>query len=369
MSNVYYYDNGFILPFKTSESPGLGLGGVLDGEGNFVPHSAHGDTPVLFGGKYEFDINAARHVNCDVVYLGVIPDHWGSFLYDFLARIWYVLEEPGKYKLAYCGRYYPPDTFGVISAQAYEFLSLLGISRDQMLDIRLSTRFGKVIVPELSFLPGSYIRPEYGDMFRIAAANTRLPDARVYEKIYFTRTAMKNRKEVGEGRIERFFAANGFHVVSPERLSVAMQIHLFSTCRVMASIEGTIAHGIMFASPGARQIILRKQSWENPRQHFFNELKRVPADYIDVYIEPFKRYPVSHDDGPFLLLRDDDLSRYAESNGMLHYRALSKSGAAWLFAAYLFKCVRVELRRFLMPARNILSKNKHLKRIYRKIFR
>lgn len=107
----------------------------------------------------------------------------------------------------------------------------------------------------------------------------------------------------------------------------------------MASIEGTIAHNVLFAGKSMlQQIILRKQSEINPTQPIFNQIIEIPAIYIDVYNEPYKGFPISHDDGPFLLRFNRNIRRYAKDNNMSFNNTFETTKYLWSFIYYTYKC-------------------------------
>ena len=141
-----------------------------------------------------------------------------------------------------------------------------------------------------------------------------------YEKIYLTRQQLKKHKEVGEKVFERFFELNGFQVIAPEQLSFIEQVVVFRHAKEIASIEGTHAHNIIFKGTSRdpyKQIILRKQSEIIPRQIQLNQITDGNVDWIDVYSEPFKGFPISHDRGPFLLKWNEQIEQYAHDNHMI----------------------------------------------------
>ncbi|MDD6232079.1 MAG: glycosyltransferase 61 family protein, partial [Frisingicoccus sp.] len=126
-----------------------------------------------------------------------------------------------------------------------------------------------------------------------------------------SRTLFARNKEVGERIIEDFFRINGFQIVYPENLPVIEQISIIANAEIIASVEGTIAHNILFSSSGITQIIIRKQSWLNPRQVIFNQITNTKVIYIDCYKEPLKCYPQNYDEGPFLMLFTNNLLEFA----------------------------------------------------------
>lgn len=289
-------DGGIILPDKDR------LGGVVDSRFNFVPESAfrYGDL-TLWGGAYDID-EAVEEIAETVIFIGHMQRHWGNFLFDCMTRIWYALREPAPYRLAYCGIQTEENALGNPNTRYGEFMRLLGMEADRFIDIRKPTGFSKVIIPELSAFPGTFYTEEFAMTFdRVIANVNRLTSYESYDKIYLTRRQMAACKELGEKEIETIFRELGYQVIAPEKLEVAEQVYLFSHCKSFASIEGTTSHNILFAQDGTEHIILRKQDYTNTRQLVFDRLKHIAPEYIDVYYEPFRGFPLSHDMGPFYI--------------------------------------------------------------------
>lgn len=356
--------HGIVLPSRTGNGlPLLGLGGVVRSDGTFVDESAHNREGVrVFGGAY--DPEAPYKTSSEsVVYLGPISWHWGNFLLDYIARMWYLLDRPIPERIVYCGSHLDPGSFGSNHAKFLEVFSLLDVPAERLLDVRVPTAFQSVTVPEPAYEPGGSLTPMYRRIYERISANVedRLPREATHScarRIYFTRTRLDHRKEVGEEAIENLFARNGYEIVAPESHSVASQVSMVRSCAVMVSLEGTVAHNVIFAKSSTSQVILRKQSWLNPRQVVINQAVGNSVVYIDAFMEPLRRYPRSHDDGPFWVRVGGELRRFALDQRMLahtrvHYMALDCIN----LVIYLGMCAVVEGRGFIRRFRAQLRRN------------
>ena len=303
--------NALILPDKN------GLGGVVDDQGEFVWKSAfRHDDLTLWGGKYAVLDDEIEEIPEAVIYIGQMQKHWGNFLFDCMARIWYVLKEKREYRLAYCGVRLDENALSDPSTGYCDFIKLLGINPERLIDVRKPTKFYKVIIPELSLFPGTFYTDEFITVFdRAIETVNESVHINHYDKIYLTRRQMDACKELGEKEIEQIFKQNGFQIIAPEKLPIAEQIFLFNHCQTMASIEGTASHNILFAKPGTEQIILRKQNYINTRQTFFNRVRNVSPHYVDVFYEPFRGFPLSHDAGPFWIGVTASMKKWMDEQG------------------------------------------------------
>lgn len=248
----------------------------------------------------------------DVVYIGHFDNtHFGLWLVDYISRLW---------------KSYAPKTQWIytssrdIKQYAYiiELLELAGVKFDRLRRVTGETAFRNVIVPEPSLVHGESVSIAFRILYTRMYLCLPISHCDTYEKIYLTRTKLKRKKEIGEWRFEHFFEANGYKPIALEKLSLVEQATILRNSKYIASIEGTHAHSIVWreACTGG-QIILRKQSETIPRQMMLNQLWEIPLTYIDVFEEPFKSFPISHDRGPFLLKWTNEIESYARDNNMI----------------------------------------------------
>lgn len=291
---VEMIQNGLILPNRNR------LGGVLDETGCLIQNSLFSDgKTTLWGGKYDISEEERAYRDEEVIFIGHFQKHWGNFLFDCTTRMWYLFVTEKKCRLAYCAMDFDAKSFKEQTGYR-KFLEMVGIDPNRMLLIDHPTQFSNVIIPALSGFPGQFYRDEYLYVFQkmMESVESR-SDIRSYEKLYLTRERMLNCKEIGEKWIENIFSNNGYHVIAPEELTLEEQVYLISHCKVFASIEGTTSHNILFALNSTKHIILRKQNYINTRQILFDEIKMIKPSYVDIFREPFRGFPLSHDAGPF----------------------------------------------------------------------
>lgn len=331
--------NGILLPNQDR------AGGVLDEEGVFVEESAYacGDVCLWGAGYTPPDDRVVRREET-VIFIGQMQRHWGNFLFDCLARMWYPLRQK-DYRLVYCSLDLPEEELKNPEKNYSQLFALLGIPMERIEEIRKPTAFARILIPELAVFPGEFYSEELREIYDTIVRNADQKEGgRVYDRIYLTRTRMGVKKEMGEEAIERLFAENGYQVIAPETLSVAQQVTLFGHCRVFASMEGTTSHNIVFAGPDTEHVILRKQSYVNTRQILFDQMKGIQPVYIDVFYEPYRGFPLSHDSGPFWVGTTRWLVRWAKEAGLVPGRAPGgKIGdlAVFLgqFLLYSMKCL------------------------------
>lgn len=267
----------------------------------------------------------------EIVYLGYFSTtHFGNLLIDYISSLWYA--DIHNYKYAFTSRKRID-----VDSPFYKLLSFLKIDANRLVRIETPTRFKCVYVPSPTFCHAKYVLPAYKMIFEKMKQNVVCKQGAFTDKVYLTRTHLKRHKEIGEKRFEKFFEANGFTIVAPEELPIEDQIQIFLHAKIIASLEGTHAHGVVWSRGGERQIILRKQTEVIPRQMMLNQLWKIKTEYVDVFEEPFKLFPISHDRGPFLLRWTNQIEQFAKDKDMFVPDSCRK-GYSYDLLVYMLKC-------------------------------
>jgi len=329
--NIKVVNNGIILPGKKdySEDPKMWcIGGVIDEEYHFVEESS---TRYLFGGNYDFDEDFLSYIDEDVVFLGPFIEHWGHFICDEISRLWYILDNPQKYKIAYCGW-----TVGLrdISGNYLELLELLGIKENQLINVLNPTKFKSIIIPDFSFVVDRYYTKEFIKMTDIIVENALKNTRPNTMKVYFSRLELKNNKEYGENFFVEFYKNNKYKIISPEKLSVKEQIYYLNNATDIAMISGSLSHMLMFCKKNINVVILNKFSLINDYQVIIDEITKASVSYVDSYKEI---KPVLFGKGPFILEVNQYFKNYAYDNNLIlsqQYKDSRKKVLLWYNKTY-----------------------------------
>lgn len=268
------------------------------------------DAPVrVFGGIYDY--GQLEEKNETIVYGGLITNHWGHFLVDFTTRLWYVLECDEEYRVAFVVR---ENQHLQLISNISRFLELLGISKERVLFINKPTQFSRVIVPECAYITNRYYSHKFLSVFdAVAEAALKSVSEITFEaeKVYFTRNGWHKAQssEAGEEILVDLFKANGFRVISPEKCTLDQQIAIIRNSRIVAGIEGTIPHNMLFADNGQKLLIINKTYNVNSMQRDINIMRKLDVTFVDAYISVL---PVPMGDGPFTLIYSEPLNRFLE---------------------------------------------------------
>ena len=327
---VKIVENAVVLPAKQdfSTNPKLwAIGGVMDKNNNFVEESA---SSYLFGGEYEYNEDYIDNIDEEVVFFGPFIKHWGHFLCDQMSRLWYVINEPEKYKIVYCGWNWNQG-ISDISGNYLELFELLGIKKEQLINIQKPTRFRKIIIPEFSFIPDKYYSEEFEKLTDIIVKNVKSHIKKCPEKIYLTRQLLNenNGKERGESKIIQYLENKGYRIISPEKLSLSDQIFYLNHAKIICMISGSISHNLMFCKQENEVVILNKTDMINAYQMVIDHMTKTNITYVNVYKRIF---PVLFGMGPFLVY----ISKYFQNWGgkIKEINRISMADYFWYFRKY-----------------------------------
>lgn len=237
------------------------------------------------GGSYDTEL---RTEHTAVIYIGYLFDAWGHCLTDGLKKLWFLRTEEGKLmldngaKVAFITLYNNP-----LPTWQAELWRLAGFDCLEWLHVKYPTQFDEVVVPDNCFVAKPDETRLFDERFveivndiKKHAAEKVGDSVKVARRIYLTRTKLKGHKDANEKEIEKLFRMLGYDIVSPEKISVARQIYMWSNCFDIATTEGSIAHSAMFMHKGSRIVILRKADYVNGYQQAANRLAGVRATYI-----------------------------------------------------------------------------------------
>lgn len=317
--------NATILPLRRVESDGFlfGRGGVVDEAGNYVDLSA---IPLRVQLRYPFENPAYRDEK--VVYCGYLVKHWGHFLVEAVARLWYFLEkDPTIDKYVF---FLNENEQREVRGNYRLFLELLGIW-DKLEFINRPTTYREVIVPELGFKCRSHYSQKFLDVYNtVAESITVNPDWPIYEKLYYSRSQLQKGQgfEFGLEVLDDFYAKNGYTILYPEKVPLDEMIHYIRNSKVVATLSGSLPHNMLFASNGQRLEIVERCVLNNDFQTNVNRMRQLQVTYIDANIPVYTVDMV----GPFIMGYNDCMERFATDNGYVAPKA------EFTTPAYLKKC-------------------------------
>ena len=294
-------------------------GGVFNSNRNAIkqsfPRKSYKECEKL---KNAANFDNAPFIDEEVVYLGNLRNHYGNFLVDSISRLWYAIKNPENHK--YVVSLTMPSSGRTFHKNIYRFFELFGIKKEQIIVVENVVQFKNVIIPDLSLSPvGSeevYFTKEFRQIIS-KVAKAAEPFNESYEKVYFSRAKFcKNSKtDFGEEAIVELMQTNDYKIIYPEECTLDMQIHFVNTCKVFASIGGSLAHNIIFSiirDKKPTMYLFNRMNGYQFHQWLLNEICEVELDYIDMYSEPYRWFFKPSPSGPFLYKINKNVKRFAK---------------------------------------------------------
>lgn len=322
--------NAVILPTLDKNQ---NSGGVCDTTMTFLNSSKMDVGWLKRGGNYKIDEDKIAYSKSKVIYLGFFVKHWGHFLVDCMDRAW-ILNRPEfkEYKVCFL-----EENGKNISGNYKKVLKYLGVSDERLIIVKAPTRFLEVVIPETCRIDSLTYYSEYIEIFKTIVSNININIYNVDEKIYLSRSHLKNSQEIGEKNIEDAFRSNDFTVKYPEELSFEEQVAIFQKAKVLVGINGSIPLNSLFASEKVKIVILNKMSLRHQNMLNVSSLMNITPQYIDVYYEPIKGHPKSLGVGPFWVEVNQNLNAYFRENGYTEQPVMKKRRLAdYLYYCYLY---------------------------------
>lgn len=306
--SVWRGQNATVLPLRKLEGDALlfGCGGVVDSQGNYVELSGH---QYRVWGDYAFENPEYRDEK--VAFCGYLVNHWGHFLVESVARLWYVLEKDESIdKFVF---FLEADTDREVAGNFREFLRLLNIW-EKVEFVRTPTTYREVVVPELAFLMRDYYSPRFVDVYDAVANNITVdPGWKRYSKIFFSRGqwAQNRTFEFGFESVDDFFRRNGYEILYPEKIPLPEFIYYMRNAEVVATVSGSLPHNMLFAGNGQSLQIIERYVINNFYQANINVMRQLQVVYIDANMPVYSTSMA----GPFIVGYNDNMERFAADHG------------------------------------------------------
>ncbi|ESQ88881.1 hypothetical protein ABAC460_13960 [Asticcacaulis sp. AC460] len=209
---------------------------------------------------------------------------YGHWLLDVVPRLW-TLNQAGHNR--------EPILFQAIPEWASYFLDIFGIdpARLRRHPARLF-RVEHALMPSASksgFRLGTASLSAALAVVRDAHKPVDLPAGIRGEKIFFSRrslAASSRRSVVNIYAVEAEAARRGYRIVAPETLTIAQQIELMKSARIVIGEDGSALHNIVFAPKGARLGVLNLPGRDNLWHLSLCHMLDHKAGYLDLPADP-----------------------------------------------------------------------------------
>lgn len=363
--SVIEVSDGIVHPLELSTTNVTKInyyGGVTDEDLNFVDQSltkridpldkSYANHDWYTGANRERTFNDLDYIDEDVVFIGALSKHYGHFILEGLARLWFFLETTNlKFKCIYISES-GPDQFT-------ESFGLFGLDPHKLQRIDVPTRFRKVLIPEPSIRLSDYYHQKYHETV------TRIRDSvppRNFDKVYFSKEGISNSRAVGEVIIQGVFASNGFQIFYPEKMSMLDKIAVLRGAKVFVASSGTNVHNSVFLGDQCECVCLNRSAHYYAVQFMIDIMKKLDSVYIDAYIFPNRKRNLDPI-GPFLFGPTKYLFDFFENNKYCYSRFAFYRALPFLMMTYVSTYLRVVIYSSIWRAYNkfVVSKYSFVK--------
>jgi len=349
---------GVVIPLRLSENNEAEdneFGGVCTADFQFVPLSlTKRVSPPNFachfqdwfrGAHPEEANNKIEYLDEDVVFIGALPKHYGHFILEGLARLWFYLEDSNrKYRAVYIS--------GEGEDRFLELIEFFGLNLSDVRKIEQPTKFRTVIVPEQSIRLHDYFHRSYKlTMDRIKMSIEPIRN----DKVYFSKQERKNDRAIGEMPFETVLAKNGYAIYFPERMSLRETVAVLKGAKTFVASSGTNSHNAVFLEDGAVSVCLNRSAHFHPAQIMIDRMHGLRAIYIDSFLFASR---ANWSSGPFLLFPTRQFLAFLASRELTDRVAPLYKHYPTYLARYALRRVRRTLIDILRPIHAAASRSR-----------
>lgn len=244
-----------------------------------------------------------------LVWGGEMLNHYGHFLLQSTARLYYYLQNKGEYD----GILFAWNWKIGIPRYMLDFFELAGVPLDKVF-----IAFEPLVVRELAVPSMSgYFYRDWTEDFLLPFKNVAAEVAPAgHKKIYLSRRKWEAQTGfvLGEEEIELAFSKNGFEPIYPESMSLREQIAAIKGADDIAGVYGTALHNILFAVGGGKKrlIMLERSEFASTQQML---CEAAGADFVSI-MAYHNFLPVENAYGPFVVGMTEQLRQFFKDNGM-----------------------------------------------------
>ncbi len=255
--SILEISDGLVMPAQKTTGDQMieFYAGAYSDQKKFIPESALTRRKGNISGPYPAEVLAnikPDYRDKSAVYCGLLNHHFGHFLVEATARLWWGIQNDFRGKYLF-------QIFDNVSYKpaAKEFFELLGIA-DQIEFIRKPTVFKTLYLPEAALVFNQSYACEYLLPFEKIRQNLNGQiSADSPKKIFLSRAALQDRAVIGQDVVEKWFKGQGYVSVIAEKLSLTQQVKLVLGADEIAGINGSAMHLLLFGKGKKTKTIMR----------------------------------------------------------------------------------------------------------------
>lgn len=261
---------------RVASHPGKLLMGVYDGDGNYVDGTTLDRRAGEQGAPVPRDLfpSAADGEEPEAIYAGPLYFHFGHFLLESLARVWYASQHP-EVPIVWAGAH----TWQGYELQPWQLqvLQVLSIKNPTRI-IADPTRFERLHVADVGYRYDDRFHPQHAAFL----ARYEGPAQVAGHRLWLSRSKAGSRVgDLNAVATERRLAYAGWTVAYPEGLSIRQQLDHLARAEVVAGEEGSAFHSlILLKKVAAKKFhIFRRYGPEHGSLHTIGRARQVDQSF------------------------------------------------------------------------------------------
>jgi len=209
------------------------LGGVFDESGKVVVSSLlHRNYGTVVAAAEPCE--AVRHLDGDFIYVGYDFNHYGHFLLESCARLWFARQHPEL-----------PVVWGFRGAEnSFKDVILNDILdlKNEQIVVREPTSFSNLYVPDPAFVIGASCSPEFIELTG-QFEGSRPAD----RKLWLSRSKLPDSlgKIIGEQELEEQLVKSGWDIFHPQEHGLLEQLAILASGSKLAGFAGSAFHSLL----------------------------------------------------------------------------------------------------------------------------
>lgn len=243
--------NAIIVPPRFSTPKPHEPAGVLTAKGRFVQLGALPRAEHYYTSPPEMPEEISPAPVEEAIYGGFLIPHFGHFMLEGLARLWYAKNSDLPIIWA-C----PTPASGAWRETVY---TALGIAPDRFIFPKSPVSVKKLHIPEAGFKIRNAFHPSHAAFLGVFPPRKTPFDGK---KIYLSRARFQSKifNLQNEDKLVSHLQTLGWDILHPETLPIEDQIALFSSAKVIAGVEGSAFHTAIFsANVTAKLLLIRRE--------------------------------------------------------------------------------------------------------------
>ena len=274
------YNNSILIPFKIVENKNY-YGCAYDDKNNIINESLRITYNCLFKNisPKKNSILPKNYIHENSIFIGHITNNYGHFLLETLSRFWIFLSDKIKnlnVKNIIFIKWIDNDE-DYILFNKLKNINFFNLKNYKIIIVSNPTKFDNLYIPQNLCYINNKILPQQQLIYK--HISSKLPCSKLYKFVYITRHNGSKRIE-NEKSVIKLFQSNNFYIHNATSNSFINDIKIYKNCKVLAGIEGSNLHNVVFMPKNSYLINICSNRTVTQNQINCNYINNIKCFYI-----------------------------------------------------------------------------------------